>query len=182
MVQRKQQYQNSDLASNTHVHILALALVLSRVTILHHCLNIAERKGTTFTCKHWITLQVGFCTMAVEDLFAMLFTSTADLIYRHSMDITIMSAFVRERFSSLRQCLLNLTSNMPFQRFGYKLLLVIDEAQNLDRQEFGTFPSQQTPSEAERQAGAASLDDYKRPILSPLVHGFYQIAADRNQF
>ncbi|KAF9536315.1 hypothetical protein EC957_011581, partial [Mortierella hygrophila] len=38
------------------------------------------------------------------------------------------------------------------------------------------------PSEDERQAGGSSLDVYKQPILSPLVHGFCQITADRKQF
>ncbi|KAG0197646.1 hypothetical protein BGX28_008854 [Mortierella sp. GBA30] len=120
--------------------------------------------------------------MGVLDLFAMLFTEIADQVHLHSVDITAMRVFVRERFSLLRQRLLNLTFNTSFQHFGYKILLVIDEAQNLGKAEFGTFFSQQIPSEAERQAGAASLDNYMRPILSPLIHGFYQIAADRNQF
>ncbi|KAF9117437.1 hypothetical protein BGW39_002186 [Mortierella sp. 14UC] len=127
-------------------------------------------------------LQVGFRTMGVKDLFAMLFTSIANEIYLHSVDITTMSAFARERFSSLRQRLPNLTFNTPSQCFDYKILLVIDEAQNLGKEEFGTFLSQQIPSEAERRAGAASLDGYLRPILSPLVHGLYQISADKNLF
>ncbi|KAF9336882.1 hypothetical protein BG006_006990 [Podila minutissima] len=182
LVQQRKQYQNRDLRSNTHVHILALALVLTRFMILLHCLNIAEHEGTTFTCKHWMLLQVGFRTMGVKDLFAILFTSIANEIHRHSIDITIMSAFACERFSILRQRLLNLTFNTPSQRFGYKILLVIDEAQNLGKEEFGTFLSQQIPSEAERRAGAASLDNYMRPILSPLVHGFYKISADKNMF
>ncbi|KAF9313124.1 hypothetical protein BGZ91_006357, partial [Linnemannia elongata] len=182
LVQQRNRYKHGDPMSNTHVHILALGLVLARVIILHHCLEIAECEGTVFTCKRWMLLQVGFCKMPVGDLSAMLFTSIADAIHRHSMDITNMRTLIRDRFSSLRQRLLNLTSNTPFQSFDYKILLVIDEAQNLGRQEFGTFLSQQTPSEAERHAGTGSFDDYKRPILSPLVHGLYQIAADRNQF
>jgi hypothetical protein len=44
-------YKTQDSESNAHVHILALALVLSRVIILQVCLDIAEREGTTFTCK-----------------------------------------------------------------------------------------------------------------------------------
>ncbi|KAF9115046.1 hypothetical protein BGW39_003164, partial [Mortierella sp. 14UC] len=127
-------------------------------------------------------LQVGFRTMGVKDLFAMLFTSIANEIHLHSVDITTMSAFARERFSSLRQRLPNLTSDTPSQRFDYKILLVIDEAQNLGKEEFGTFLSQQIPSEAERRAGPGSLDGYLRPILSPLVHGLYQISADKNLF
>ncbi|KAF9216903.1 hypothetical protein BGZ59_007536 [Podila verticillata] len=182
LVQQRKQYQNCDLRSNTHVHILALALVLSRVIILHHCLNIAEREGTTFTCKHWMLRQFGFRTMGVEDLFALLFTSIADEIHLHSVNITIMSAFAQERFSSLRRRLLNLSFNMPSQRFGYKILLVIDEAQNLGKEEFGTFLSQQIPPEAERRAGTASLDNYMRPILFPFIEGFYHISADQNDF
>jgi len=182
LVEHGKRYQNRDLGSNTHVHIVALALVLSRVAILQRCLDIAERERTTFTCKHWMLLQVGFRTMGVEDLFAMLFTSIANEIYLHSVDITTISVYVQERFSSLRQRLLNLTFNTPSQRFGYKILFVIDEAQNLGIKEFGTFLSQQIPAEAERPAGAASLDGYLRPILSPFVHGLYQISADKNMF
>ena len=182
LVQQRKRYQNRDLGSNTHVHILALALVLSRVVILQRCLDIAERERTIFTCKHWMLLQFGFRTMGVKDLFAMLFTSIANEIHLHSIDITTMSAFAREQFSSLRQRLPNLTFNTPSQCFDYKILLVIDEAQNLGKEEFGTFLSQQIPSEAERRAGAASLEGYLRPILSPLVHGLYQISADKNLF
>ncbi|KAG0195634.1 hypothetical protein BGX28_000948, partial [Mortierella sp. GBA30] len=43
LVQQRRRYQNRDLRSNTHVHILALALVLTRILILHNCLDIAER-------------------------------------------------------------------------------------------------------------------------------------------
>ncbi|KAG0053841.1 hypothetical protein BGZ90_006126, partial [Linnemannia elongata] len=66
--------------------------------------------------------------------------------------------------------------------FDYTILLVIDEAQNLGKQEFGSFPTRQLPPEAEQRAGAASIDKYMRPILTPLVHGFYGISADHNQF
>ncbi|KAF8923568.1 hypothetical protein BGZ58_002785 [Dissophora ornata] len=113
--------------------------------------------------------------MGVGDLFSMLSTSIANEIHLHSVDITTMSAFAQERLP-------NLTFNTPSQRFGYKILLVIDEAQNLDKEEFGTFLSQQIPSEAERRVGAASLDGYLRPILFPLVHGLYRISAEKSLF
>ncbi|KAF9385757.1 hypothetical protein CPB97_004493 [Podila verticillata] len=90
-----------------------------------------------------------------------------------------MGAFVRERFYHLSQCLRNHASNTTFQFFDPKILLVIDEAQNLGKEEFGTFLSQRIPSEAERRAGAAT---YMRPILSPLVCGLYMISADVNLF
>jgi hypothetical protein len=127
-------------------------------------------------------LQVGFRTMGALDLSFTLFTWIADVIHRHSMDITFMRTFVRERFSSLHQRLTDPVSDMPFQLSHHKILLVIDEAQNLGKDNYGTFLSQQIPSDAERQAGAASLANYRRPILSPLVHGFYQIAGDYNLF
>ncbi|KAF9276720.1 hypothetical protein BGZ88_001564, partial [Linnemannia elongata] len=174
LVQQKKRHKHGDPMSNAHVHVLALGLVLARVIILHHCLKIAEREGTTFTCKRWMLLQVGCCTMSVGDLSSMLFTSIADAIHGHSIIITNMRILVRDRFSSLRQRFPSLTSDTPFQSFDYKILLVIDEAQNLGRQE--------TPSKAERHARTGSFDDYKRPIFSALVHGLYQIAADRNQF
>ncbi|KAG0197650.1 hypothetical protein BGX28_008858, partial [Mortierella sp. GBA30] len=156
LVQQRKRYRNRDLGSNTHVHILALTLVLSRVIILQHCLNIAEREGMTFTCKHWMLLQVGFDTLGFKDLFALLFASLADAIHRHSIGIALMTSF-------------------PSQSTGLKILLVVDEAQNLGKMDFGTFISQQISSESEEQ-------DHLRPILSPLVHGFYQIVADHSQF
>jgi len=112
----------------------------------------------------------------------MLFILIAEAIHHHSVDIIIMSTFVEERFDGLYNRLQNLTINTPSQRFGYTILLVIDEAQNLSNMEFGKFRSQKAPSEADRRAGAASSDKYMRPILSPLVRGLYQIAADRNRF
>ncbi|KAG9072140.1 hypothetical protein KI688_006364 [Linnemannia hyalina] len=182
LVRQEKRYQLRDSESNIHVHILALALVLTRVKILNLCLDIAESEGTTFTCKHWMLLQVAFRSMGVEDLFTLLFTLFAEEIHRHSVGITTMSAFAQERFSSLRQRLLNLTFNTPTERFGYKILLVIDEAQNLSEEEFGIFPSQRTPLEPERQAGADLPNVYKRPILFPLVHGLNRISADENHF
>ncbi|KAF9904374.1 hypothetical protein EC991_002713, partial [Linnemannia zychae] len=164
LVQQRKRYQNRDLGSNTHVHILTLALVLSRVVILQRCLDIAERERTTFTCKHWMLLQFGFRTMGVKDLFAMLFKSIANEIHLHSINITTMSAFAHEQFSSLRQ---RLTFNTPSQRFDYKILLVIDEAQNLSKEEFGTFLSQQK---------------YLRKLSDELELPLLTISADKNLF
>ncbi|KAF9979748.1 hypothetical protein BGZ65_006073, partial [Modicella reniformis] len=172
-VQDEKRYRTHDSESNIHVHILAMALVLARIMILDHCLNIAESEGTTFTCKYWMLLQVCFLAMGVKDQFTMLFKEIADMIHLHSVDITTMSAFVRDRFSSLHR---RLTFNTPSQGFGYKILLVIDEAQNLGKEEYGTFVSQKIPSEDDSPA------DLKRPILSPLVHGLYKISADMNMF
>ncbi|KAG0378573.1 hypothetical protein BGX24_003456 [Mortierella sp. AD032] len=180
--QQKKRYQHHDLESNIHVHILALALVLTRVMILHHCLDTAEREGTTFTCKHWMLLQVGFHTMGISDLFALLFALIAKEIHNLTIDSETMIAFVQERFSSLHQRLLNLTFNTPSQRIGHRIIVVIDEAQNLGNEGFGTFLSQQIPSDAQRRAGAASLDNLMRPIFAPFVHGLYQISADGNMF
>ncbi|KAF9327766.1 hypothetical protein BGZ91_001317 [Linnemannia elongata] len=112
----------------------------------------------------------------------MLFTAIVDTIQLHSVYITIIGPFVRKRFSSLRQRLLDLTFDTPTQSFDYTILLVIDEAQNLGKHKFGSFPTRQLPPEAEQRAGAASIDKYMRLILTPLVHGFYGISADRNQF
>ncbi|KAF8924661.1 hypothetical protein BGZ58_001574 [Dissophora ornata] len=149
LVHRTKRYGNRDFESN--IHILALGLVLSRVIILEQCLNIAEH------------------------LFALLFMSIADVIHRHSIDISLMGSFVRTRFSEFRQRLLKLTLSTPSQHVGYKILLVVDEAQNFGKMDFGAFPS-------EGQVAASSFDDYQRPVLSPLVHGFYQISGDHSHF
>ncbi|GJJ67718.1 hypothetical protein EMPS_00064 [Entomortierella parvispora] len=172
LVRQEHRYRNQNEESNTHVHILTLALVLTRVMILHRCLDIAEREGTSFTCKQWMLLQIGFRTMGVADLFSNLFSLLADIIHTRSVTIAIMRAFVKARFFTLREHLLDLTFDTPSRHFGYKILLVVDEAQNLGKMEFGTFPSQKMPSEAESM----------RPILSPLVHGLYQISSDSNTF
>ncbi|KAF9371270.1 hypothetical protein CPB97_002118 [Podila verticillata] len=76
-------------------------------------------------------LQVGFRMMGILDLFNKLFQVMAQVIHSYSMDISIMSTFVQERFSKLRHCLLDLIPNTPFKHSEYMILLVIDEVQNL---------------------------------------------------
>ncbi|KAI1299061.1 hypothetical protein EDD11_006559 [Mortierella claussenii] len=170
-----------DMESNAHVHIMALALVLTRIIILHHWLDIAEREKTTFTCKDWMLFQVGIRTMGVKDLFATLFALIMTDVDNYFIGITPMTAIVQDRFSKLRQRLLDLTFHTSPERFDYKILFVVDEAQTLGKKEFGTYLSQQVSSASEGQARAAS-PDYSRPVLSPLVHGLYLIAADKNEF
>ncbi|KAG0273750.1 hypothetical protein BGZ95_010466 [Linnemannia exigua] len=127
-------------------------------------------------------LQVCFRTLGFEDLFSSLFMLFADMIYIHSINITSMSSFVRARFVELRQRLLDLTLSTPSQRINYKILLVVDEAHNLGKMDFGTFLSQQGPLEPEGLIATASHNDCARPILFPLVHGFCQIAVDIGHF
>ncbi|KAF9165943.1 hypothetical protein DFQ26_009077 [Actinomortierella ambigua] len=182
LIRLHERYQNRDMASNAHVHVLVLALALARIIILDHCLNIAEREGTTFTCRQWMLLQVGFDTMGMEDLFDNLFDEIAGIIHSHSVSIDTMSLLVRKQFSSLRQRLSAPALNAPAQRVRYKILLVIDEAQNLSKKEFGGFPSQKAPSDVEGQSGTASPGDFMRPVLSPFVHGLYGIANGKNSF
>ncbi|KAF9177895.1 hypothetical protein BGZ51_008187 [Haplosporangium sp. Z 767] len=182
LAQKRKLDKTRDTESNNNIHIMALALVLTRTIILYHCLNIAERERTTFTCKDWMLLQVGIHTMGVKDLFATLFALIMAEIDLRFIGIAPMTAIVHERFSKLRQRLLGLTCNTSSERFDYTILLVVDEAQTLGKIEFGTFLSQQIPIESEGQAGAASPDYYVRSILSPLVHGFYLTAADKNEF
>ncbi|KAF9549899.1 hypothetical protein EC957_002470 [Mortierella hygrophila] len=126
--------------------------------------------------------RVCFRTLGFEDLFGSLFTLFADMIYLHSVNITLMSSFVRGRFSELRLRLLDLTFNTPSLGTNYKILLVVDEAQNLGKMDFGKFLSQQAYPESEGQSAAASRNDSMRPILSPLVHGFCQISGDNGHF
>ncbi|GJJ78228.1 hypothetical protein EMPS_10587 [Entomortierella parvispora] len=178
LVQETARYQNRDLESNNHVHTLTLALVLTRILVLNRCLDIAENKGVPFTCKKWMLLQVDARSVGVQDLFANLFLSIAAAIHCYTVGTVEMSALVRGRFTSLRQRLLE----APSLRFGDKVLLVIDEAQNLGKEGYGAFLSQRRPSEAARQAGGSALDDYMQPILSPLMHGFYKTSAYRDTF
>ncbi|KAG0250392.1 hypothetical protein DFQ27_009421 [Actinomortierella ambigua] len=168
---REERYQSRDMASNNHVHVLALALALARIIILNHCLDIAEREGTAFTCKQWMLFQAGFRTMGAEDLFAELFKEIADRVHSHSISTETMGFLVRRQFSSLRQRLAATTLNAPTQRVRCKILLVIDDAQNLRKMEFGAFPSRPVRS-----------DDFMRPILYPLVQGLCKIAHGTNSF
>ncbi|KAG0323910.1 hypothetical protein BG000_002424, partial [Podila horticola] len=155
---------------HTEVQILALALVLSRIMSFEHRLDVAQRERTTFTCKHWMLLQVGFHTMAIPDLFANLSESIAYTIRRHSMEIWAMSAIVKNRFWKLQHRLKEGTA-LPS-----KMLFVIDEAQNLTVEEYGVFDSRVL------EDSVGSSDDLSRPILSPFVHGLYLIANDPNMF
>ncbi|KAG0053457.1 hypothetical protein BGZ83_001062 [Gryganskiella cystojenkinii] len=166
-LQAKKQRSNEE---RTLVQILALVLVLSRIMTLEHCLDVAQRERTTFTCKHWMLLQVGFGSMGILDLFANLSGSIASKIQQHSMQIWTMSAIVQNRFSKLQQRLKDGAALPP------KILLVIDEAQNLTMDEFRVFGSQFLEDNA-ASAGKQSL-----PILSPLIHGLYLIAHDHNMF
>ncbi|KAG0042031.1 hypothetical protein BGZ83_000989 [Gryganskiella cystojenkinii] len=163
----KKQRSNEE---RTLVQILALVLVLSRIMTLEHCLDVAQRERNTFTCKHWMLLQVGFSSMGILDLFANLSGSIANKIQRHSMDIWTMSAIVQNRFSKLQQRLKDGATLPP------KILLVIDEAQNLAFEEYGVFDSQFLDDDA------ATDNKHSRPILSPLLHGLYLIAHDHNMF
>lgn len=141
-VQQMQRYQNGDLNSNTQVHLLALALVLGHVITLEHYLNIAEHEGTTFTQKDWMLVQVACRTLGLDDLLTELSTLLANMIRLHDVNINVMRDFVQTRFSELRQRLLHLASN---QDMGERILLVIDEAQNLGKRDYGAFLSQQRP-------------------------------------
>ncbi|KAG0013382.1 hypothetical protein BGZ82_002149 [Podila clonocystis] len=81
-----------------------------------------------------------------------------------------MSEIVRNRFWKLQQRLKDGMALPP------KMLLVIDEAQNLTVEEYGVFDSQIL------EDSATSSDDLSRPILSPLIYGLYLIAHDPNLY
>lgn len=181
-VTQRAQRENRAFGDNTIVHIRTSALVLSRVIILDICLNIAELEKRTFTCKHWMLLQVGFRAMGFTDIFHDLFKAIASKIKMDTVDFDDMSIVVGDRFMRLHKRLQQITIHTPSSGFGDKILLVIDEAQNLAKMEFGSFLSQTLPSEAERQPGAAFNDNYMRPILSPVVHGLYQITVNRGLY
>lgn len=175
-VQQMQQYQNRDLNSNTQVHLLALALVLGRVITLEHCLDIAEHEKTIFAHKDWMLMQVACRTLGFDDLLTELSTLLANMIRLHNVNINVMRDFVQTRFSELRQRLLHLAPN---QDMGERILLVIDEAQNLGKYDYGAFLSQRRPIGSQEQDTSG---DIMRPVLSPFVHGLYQSLAATGQF
>lgn len=104
--------------------------------------------------------------MVVDDVFTTLFTKIAFTVHRYSPDVTTVAALTRVRFSSLRRRL-----HPPFNLSSqYKIILVIDEAQNLGRYEFGRFLSQKSSD------GQLEKDADRRPVLSPLLHGLDQVS------
>jgi hypothetical protein len=181
-IKDRKEYQNGDHAANTRVHILALALVLSRIMVLSQCLKIAEHEGATFTCQQWMLLQVACASLGVKDFFYSLFIKITREIHSHNIDIDTMSALVQDRFSRLRQCLQRLASVTPFQPSLPKILLVIDEAQILSRDDWGAFVSDRAPSGTiVKPSPDPDKQNHRRPLLSPLVHGFYQLSEDMSQ-
>ncbi|KAF9131410.1 hypothetical protein BGW39_001840 [Mortierella sp. 14UC] len=165
LTQGEERYKGQDTNSNAHVHILALALVLARIILLQRCFDIAEQEGTTFTCKHWMLLQAGLLSLGFVDLFASLFGSFAGAIHSHSISTEVMRILVQARFSQLRERLMMLTFSTSSKDPPPKILLVVDEAQNFGTMAFGSYRSETNILEL-------------RPILSPLVHGFYRTVDD----
>jgi len=76
------------------------------------------------------------------------------LTQRIDVDINMMRTLVQDRFSRLHQCLRNLDSRTPFQ--SSKFLLVIDEAQALGDDTWGTFVSSLAPHWIVEQASASA--------------------------
>ncbi|KAG0369009.1 hypothetical protein BGZ54_000640, partial [Gamsiella multidivaricata] len=182
LVRTRDRYKTFSVESNTHVHVLALALILARLMTLHHCLDISERENVRFTCKRWMLLQVSFQSMDIGDVFTSLFELIASHIRNHYVDHGFMATLVRERFSELRQRLVNYTPNKTFRDSAYKILIIVDEAQELSKEIFGTYLSGHAPSGfAPKSAAIAAQEDYKRPVLSPFTHGLYQTASDESQ-
>ncbi|KAG0250654.1 hypothetical protein DFQ27_009276, partial [Actinomortierella ambigua] len=172
-----QRYGSGDHDANAQVHILAMSLVLCRIMVLGHCLDIAEREGTTFTCKQWMLLQIAPVGMNVGDMFSTLFSPIADVIHSRQMDIATMEAFVQDRFSSLYSRLQDLDSKSPSKVSWSKVPLVIDEAQTLGTDIWGIYVSHLAPL----VTTAASDEKYRRPILSPFVQGLCRMSADQSR-
>ncbi|KAF9158104.1 hypothetical protein DFQ26_007967, partial [Actinomortierella ambigua] len=175
---RGQIYGGGDEDANNRVHILAMSLVLCRIMVLGHCLDIAEREGTTFTCKQWMLLQIAPVGMNVGDVFATLFSPIADVIHSRQMDITTMEAFVKDRFSRLYSRLQDLDSKSPSKVSWSKVPLVIDEAQTLGTDTWRIYVSHLAPS---ANTVATSDEKYRRPILSPFVQGLYRVSGDQSR-
>ncbi|KAG0358684.1 hypothetical protein BGZ54_010322, partial [Gamsiella multidivaricata] len=61
----------------------------------------------------------------------------------------------------------------------YKILIVVDEAQGLSNWVFGTYSGHASPEYAPKRTAFSAQEDYRRPVLSPFIHGLYQTASDR---
>ncbi|GJJ76754.1 hypothetical protein EMPS_09113 [Entomortierella parvispora] len=172
MTIQNKRYRTNDLEGVTHVKILALALVLARIIILDRCLDIAQQENVAFTCRDWMLLQV--TPMDTDDIFSSLFMRIMNDIQKYSPDITAVAPLTQKRFFDLRHRLMD-SFEMP-QKNGYKILIVVDEAQNLGKYAFGEFLSQSMSVTDEQRAAGAAV----RPILSPFVHGLYQVSETRS--
>ncbi|KAG0195161.1 hypothetical protein BGX33_004108, partial [Mortierella sp. NVP41] len=75
-------------------------------------------------------LQVACHMLGFDDLLTEVFTLLANVIRLYNINIHVMRDFVQTRVSELCQRLLRLAPN---QDMGERILLVIDEAQNLGK-------------------------------------------------
>ncbi|KAF9976693.1 hypothetical protein BGZ65_007717, partial [Modicella reniformis] len=172
-------YQSSSLEINAHVKVLALALILARVIILRHCLDISEREGVRLTCKRWMLLQVGVYSIGLVDIFTKLSQCIAEDICHHCVEYQFVQKLVQGQLSQLRQRLQDLTPNWN-SCLPYKIVIVLDEAQNLGKEEFGTYLSEKISSD-NALLSTTETQECMRPVLSPFVHGFYHISKDQSE-
>ncbi|KAI8595060.1 hypothetical protein EDD21DRAFT_425759 [Dissophora ornata] len=145
-------------ANNAYARKTTLLLFLSRLLIFKHCLN-ASGSSKTFTSARWTLLQV--CPHVLfEDIFETLFIELLKLLHHRE---SYLSEFVRDVYEDAKYCLLK-HGCLPKIKDDTRLLVVHDEAQFLGDEFNGDFQSM------------SSSDESPRPLLSPILHAFRDIA------
>ncbi|KAF8962660.1 hypothetical protein BGZ46_001134 [Entomortierella lignicola] len=171
-----EQYRSNDIKSNNSVHTLTLILILVRVMILSHCIEISRNLNIHFTCKDWMMAQVAPQSMMSDDLFDILFKKLMDRVHSSQATMVNVQMLVRGRFGELKEmlCSHKLYKRSHLIESKYKILIIVDEAQILGDKEHGFYITESKSPEA--------MDDPERPLLSPMVHGLYKVSENDNDF
>ncbi|KAI7829702.1 hypothetical protein BC939DRAFT_473913 [Gamsiella multidivaricata] len=134
---------------------LTYGLLYARLLILDYCLVQPESK-INFLCQRWMLLQVA--TPAFMDVFQSLFKDINVYLHRHPISGFILNA-VQELFDKVQKQLLDRTTS--FDAAPFKFLVVLDEAQVLDRLFNGLYLD--------------SNGTTPRPVLTPVLRAFRHI-------
>ncbi|KAG0068454.1 hypothetical protein BGZ89_004695 [Linnemannia elongata] len=163
----KSRLQQDREANNRQARTMSFLLFLSRLKILQYCLMVSGA-GQTFTSARWTILQT--CSHVFEiDVFGQLFQAFLPLLplYPTSFTETDLETATQEEFLTTK-CLLvqyGRQGGLPSFKDRDKLFVAYDEAQILGEMEYGRFES-------------LSQGKPDRPLLSPILWGFRNIAED----
>ncbi|KAG0043659.1 hypothetical protein BGZ83_011149 [Gryganskiella cystojenkinii] len=151
------------------VRKLTYLLFLARLKILQYCLKVPNIR-CTFTCARWTLLQVCphvFSDMHILDaqsldVFNTLFERFREVKWGNS-EHDLKRVF-REEFKVTKGLLYKHNSVPQFQN-NNRLLAVLDDAQELGDQDYGSYESMFS-------------EKADRSVLSPILHGFRNIGRE----
>ncbi|KAK5799406.1 hypothetical protein F5H01DRAFT_418077 [Linnemannia elongata] len=163
----KSRLQQDREANNRQARTMSFLLFLSRLKILQYCLMVSGA-GQTFTSARWTILQT--CSHVFEiDVFGQLFQAFLPLLplYPTSFTETDLETATQEEFLTTKYLLVQYgrQGGLPSFKNRDKLFVAYDEAQILGEMEYGRFES-------------LSQGKPDRPLLSPILWGFRNIAED----